>query len=148
MKLPVNERTDYRFLELKMYQRVKQINNNKNDDLFGISFTRSEQLFTLERDFVYQYYTMGLIGVILLLGPYVLIAFGCSFRIALELRKKFNVKYAMTCFGTIFILAVSVYSGNIMDALTITIILAFILGKLAKDLFIENKEIENKNLYI
>lgn len=135
MELPVNQRTDYRLLELKMHQRVKDINNNPNDKWLGISFTRTEHLFTLERDFIYQYYSLGLIGVILFLGPYVLMTLGCLLRIILKLRKKFNVKYAMTCFGTLFILGVSIYSGNIMDALTITIILAFILAKLAKDLF-------------
>ena len=135
MELPVNQRTDYRLLELKMHQRVMDINNNPNDKWLGISFTRTEHLFTLERDFIYQYYSLGLIGVILFLGPYVLITLGCLLRIILNLRKKFNVKHAMTCFGMLFILAVSVYSGNIMDALTITIILAFILAKLTKDLF-------------
>ena len=64
----------------------------------------------------------------------------CLFRIALKLREKFNINNSMTCFGIVFILAVSVYSGNIMDALTITIILGFIIGKLIRDLFI----IENK----
>lgn len=148
MELPVNQRTDYRLLELKMHQRVMDINNNPNDKWLGISFTRTEHLFTLERDFIYQYYSLGLIGVILFLGPYVLITLGCFFRIIMKGRENFNVKYAMTCFGTLFILAVSVYSGNIMDALTITIILAFILGKLITDLFIDKEEIENKNIDI
>ncbi|WP_270506893.1 O-antigen ligase family protein [Paraclostridium sordellii] len=146
MGLPVNQRTDYRFLELKMHQRVMDINDNPNDKWLGISFTRTEHLFTLERDFIYQYYSLGLIGVVLFLGPYVLITLGCLFRIIIKSRENFNVKYAMTCFGTLFILAVSVYSGNIMDALTITIILAFILGKLVGDLFIDREEIENENI--
>lgn len=140
MELPVQERTDYRFLELKMHQRVKELNDNPGDDWFGIGFTRTEHLFTLERDFIYQYYSVGLIGVILFLGPYLIMTLVCLFRIALKLREKFNINNSMTCFGIVFILAVSVYSGNIMDALTITIILGFIIGKLIRDLFI----IENK----
>lgn len=143
MELPVNKRTDFRFLELKMHQRVMELNNNPNDKWFGISFTRTEHLFTLERDFIYQYYSLGLIGVILFLGPYVLMTLACFFKIIFNIRKKFNIKYAMTCFGMLFIQAVSVYSGNIMDALTITIILAFILGKLIKDLFKTQEEAEN-----
>ena len=77
------------------------------------------------------------------LGPYVFMALGCFLRILFRLRDKFNVKNAMTCFGIVFILAVSVYSGNVMDALTITITLAFILGKVVKDLFYCQEEIEN-----
>ncbi len=146
MELPVSQRTDYRFLELKMHQRVKDINDNPKDDWLGIGFTRTEHLFTLERDFVYQYYSLGLIGVILFLGPYVLITLGCLIKIIAEIKQKFNVKHAMVCFGTLFILAVSVYSGNIMDALTITIILAFNLAKLVKDLFYNQDE--NTNIYI
>lgn len=146
MELPVSQRTDYRFLELKMHQRVKDINDNPKDDWLGIGFTRTEHLFTLERDFIYQYYSLGLIGVILFLGPYVLITLGCLIRIISKIKETFNVKYAMVCFGTLFILAVSVYSGNIMDALTITIILAFNLAKLVKDLFYNQNE--NTNIYM
>lgn len=139
MELPVNKRTDYRFLELKMHQRVMELNDNSNDKWFGISFTRTEHLFTLERDFIYQYYSLGLVGVILFLGPYVSLSLTCFFKIIAKVREKFNVQYAMTCFGILFIQAVSVYSGNIMDALTITIILAFALGKLTKDLIINQE---------
>lgn len=75
-----------------MYQRVKQINNNKNDDLFGISFKISEHLFALERYFVDQDYIIVLIEVILLLCPYVLIALGYLFKSDLELRRNLNLK--------------------------------------------------------
>ena len=134
MDLPVEQRTDYRVLELKMHQRVMDINDNPNDKLFGISFTRTEHLFTLERDFIYQYYSLGIIGATLMLGPYVLMILGCALRIIITLFRSLNIKEAMACFGIVFILGVSVYSGNVMDALTITIILGFIMGQLTKDL--------------
>ena len=124
MDLPLEKRTDYRYLELRMHQRVMELNNNPNDKLFGISFTRTEHLFTLERDFIYQYYSLGIIGVMLFLGPYVLLTLASMFKIIVYLiKRKFDINISMTCFGIVFILGVSVYSGNVMDALTITIIL-------------------------
>lgn len=141
MDLPLEKRTDYRYLELRMHQRVMELNNNPNDKLFGISFTRTEHLFTLERDFIYQYYSLGIIGVMLFLGPYVLLTLASMFKIIVYLiKRKFDINISMTCFGIVFILGVSVYSGNVMDALTITIILGFIIGILTKQLFIQNGE--------
>lgn len=136
-EMPLIQRRDWRLLELKMHQRVMDLNDNKKDKLFGISFTRSEHLFTLERDFISQYYSMGILGVILLLGPYVLITLTCFTKILLRFKDKFNVSNIMTCYAIGFILVASINSGNVMDCLTITIILGFIIGKLTEDVFMK-----------
>lgn len=52
-----------------MLKRVKEINNNKLDNLFGITYSRTSKVFNLERDFLYQYYSMGIIGVLILIFP-------------------------------------------------------------------------------
>lgn len=136
-EMPLIQRRDWRLLELKMHQRVMDLNDNKKDKFFGISFTRSEHLFTLERDFISQYYSMGILGVILLLGPYVLITLTCFTKILLSFKDKFNVSNIMTCYAIGFILVASINSGNVMDCLTITIILGFIIGKLTEDVFMK-----------
>ncbi|MEG2869709.1 MAG: O-antigen ligase family protein, partial [Terrisporobacter sp.] len=136
-EMPLIKRRDWRLLELKMHQRVMDINDNTNDKWLGISFTRSEHLFTLERDFVSQYYSMGILGVILLLGPYVLITLACFIKMLIQFREKFNLRNSIRCFAIVFILGSSINSGNIMDCLTITIILGFIIGKLTEDIFMK-----------
>ena len=130
------DRRDWRLLELKMHQRVMDINNNSKDKWLGIGFTRSEHLFTLERDFVAQYYSMGIIGVILLLGPYIIITIACIIKILLDFKKKFNLENSITCFSVVFILTSSISSGNVMDCLTITIILGFIIGNLINEIWV------------
>lgn len=143
-EMPLIKRRDWRLLEFKMHQRVMDINDNKNDKWLGISFTRSEHLFTLERDFVAQYYSMGVFGVVLLLGPYVLIILACLIKMLLQFRNKFNLRNSITSFAIIFILGASINSGNVMDCLTITIILGFIMGKLIDEIFRKQQsDVEN-----
>lgn len=136
-EMPLIQRRDWRLLELKMHKRVMDLNDNTSDKWLGISFTRSEHLFTLERDFVAQYYSMGILGVILLLGPYILITLACFIKMLLKFKEKFNLRNLITCFAVVFILGASINSGNVMDCLTITIILGFIIGKLTEDIFIK-----------
>lgn len=136
-EMPLIKRRDWRLLELKMHQRVMDINNNPNDKWLGIGFTRSEHLFTLERDFIAQYYSMGMLGVILLLGPYVLIIIACFIKILLRFKEKFDIRNSITCLTVVFVLGASINSGNVMDCLTITIILGFIIGKLTEDIFLK-----------
>ena len=52
-----------------MLKRVKEINNNKYDDLLGLTYSRTSKVFNLEKDFQYQYYSLGIIGQILFIGP-------------------------------------------------------------------------------
>lgn len=138
-EMPLIKRRDWRLLELKMHQRVMELNNNNNDKLLGIGFTRSEHLFTLERDFIAQYYSMGIIGTFLLLGPYILAIIACFIKMILEYKTKFTIINSMTCFAIVFILGASINSGNVMDCLTIMIILGFVIGKLIEDIFIKQQ---------
>ncbi len=50
--------TNYRYVELCMVKRVVEINNNKMDKWFGITNTRLQNIFNIEKDFVVQYYAL------------------------------------------------------------------------------------------
>ena len=73
MQLEESKRIDYRFLETEMVRRVVEINDNKLDILFGITNTRVKNIFNIERDFILQYYSYGIVGSILILGIYFII---------------------------------------------------------------------------
>ncbi|MDU6115828.1 MAG: O-antigen ligase family protein [Paeniclostridium sordellii] len=135
INLPVVERLNWRNLEQKMLQRVMDINDNKMDKYFGLTFTRTQNIFNLERDFLSQYYSLGIVGVLLILGPYVILALICFFKMIFKFKDKFNTTNASLTYAILFALAVSYYSGNVLDALTVTIILAFILGYLTSLVF-------------
>ena len=137
INLPVVERLDWRNLEQRMLQRVMDINNNPTDKLLGITFARTQNIFNLERDFLSQYYSMGALGVVVFLGPYVILPLACFIMMVKKFKEKFNVLNASLCFSILFTLGVSYYSGNVIDGLTVTIILAFSLGYLVKQTFIK-----------
>lgn len=139
MKLPLSERTNFRLLEELMLKRIKEINNNKLDDYLGITFTREGNIFDLERDFVSHYYTLGILGLILLLMPYIIIVLICGIKILTNIKNLLNLKNVFYLMGIGIALFAAFYSGNVMDGLIVTIILGFIMGQLINSTFnIEN----------
>lgn len=50
--------TDYRYIELSMVKRVVEINNNNMDKWLGITNTRLQNIFNIEKDFIVQYYAL------------------------------------------------------------------------------------------
>ncbi|SPC39307.1 O-antigen ligase family protein [Latilactobacillus fuchuensis] len=130
MKWPIQDRTSFRKLEIAMLDRVKSINDNPKDDLLGITYTRMNNIFNVERDFISQYYSMGLIGVVLLVLPYILGVIYLMYEILRHFKTKFTFRNTAFLLGILGILGVSLYSGNVMDFLTETFILAFIEGQL------------------
>lgn len=62
-----------KIVEQMMLERVKEVNNDPMDMYFGLGYSRTSHIYNLERDFIYQYYSLGIVGVIVFLGPYVCI---------------------------------------------------------------------------
>lgn len=137
INLPVVDRLNWRNLEQKMLQRVMDINDNPMDKWLGITFSRTQNIYNLERDFVSQYYSIGILGIIVLIGPYIILSIACMIKMLISFKEKFTLFNTLCGLGIVFLLGVSYYSGNVLDALTVTIILAFILGKLIDTVFVE-----------
>ncbi len=141
MNLPIQKRIDYRYIEKAIIERVSEINNNSSSIYWGISYSRIQKIFNIERDFVLQYYALGIIGVILfLIIPFILypVLFG------LHILKDKNVAIdncVLLLSIAIFIFA-GLFSGNVMDCLTITIYIGLILGVM----FSSNQSIIKKTI--
>ncbi|MEG1009873.1 MAG: O-antigen ligase family protein, partial [Clostridia bacterium] len=120
---PEENRADYRFLEISMVKRVIEINNNKLDLWFGITNSRIQNIFNIERDYILQYYAFGLIGFILLIGIYFII----FIKNIINLIKNFNFYNVclVSSFALFFIIAYM--SGNIMNQISIFVPLLFII---------------------
>ena len=113
--------TDYRFIELSMIQRVVQINNNKMDMWFGITNTRLQNIFNIEKDFVVQYYALGIIGTIFVFAPYFILLGIFAYK---TIRNKFkNLKETnlLSSITIIFLFAISFFTGNLLNSLSFTI---------------------------
>ncbi len=75
LELPVEKRIDYRHLETAIVKRVVEINDNSLDKWLGITNTRIQNIFNIERDFVLQYYAFGIIGSLLFFLPYIYLGY-------------------------------------------------------------------------
>ena len=123
---PRYNRVNYRFIELAMVKRVVQINNNKLDILFGITNTRLQNLFNIEKDFVVQYYALGIIGLVLVFVPYFALL-GIYLYQILKSKFKYLTTTNITSFITIVLMfGISYYSGNLLNSLSFTIYFALL----------------------
>lgn len=130
--------TDNRSIENAIIKRLDSLYSNKKTKLFGHSYTKTfNNGFYLEKDYVYQYYALGIVGLMIFFLPYFIIVGYASFKILLD-KSKFNMKN-ITYIYSIALLLLSAYkSGNVMDTFIDTIFLAFICGLLLSSLRSEN----------
>ena len=134
-----------RYMELSIAKRIKKINNNKWDKYFGLTYTRVINAFNIEQDFVMQYYSIGIIGIILFLGFYIFIILYSIIKILFDLKNKFNEKNISLLFGSSFMLFSSYYSGNILNSISMIIPLTLILSVLYNEVN-KKKKFTRKNI--
>lgn len=136
-----SQRMQNRIVEQRMLERVKEINDDPMDDFFGMGYTRTSNIYNLERDFLYQYYSLGIIGVAIFLGPYVGILLITMVLMLVKFKKRGNIENCSLVLGVGLSLFLAYYSGNVMDNLGITIVMGMVLGMLLRINF--RKEVEN-----
>ena len=89
----------------------------------------------IERDFVQQYYSYGPIGVVLIMGAWIVLLAYCGFGILFGYKNEkwnyFNIIILMSlCLGYVS----SYMSGHTFDELTTTLFIGLIMGTLMKNL--------------
>lgn len=115
---------NYRLIEKSIIKRVKEINNDKLDTIFGISNTRIQNIFNIEQDFILHYYAFGIIGMIILLieyfisVPYILFKF---------IKKHTFINLIIMSSVCLFIF-ISILSGNIINSLNVIIPFSLIIS--------------------
>lgn len=131
MREPGQSRMGNRHVEQAILKQVVKTNNNLGDKFFGISYVRENNIFNLERDFLAQIYSLGWLGMILFVGPYLIIII---YAIYYWLRYQSARTYLTSSLilSSSFILLAAFTSGNVLDFLTASFILAFIEGNLLK----------------
>ena len=129
MNEPGQSRMENRQIEKAMLNQVVKTNNNKLDKLFGISYIRENNIFNLERDFTAQIYSLGWLGMLLYVGPYLAVLIYGAYRwLRYKAARTYLVSSLIVASG--FILLAAFSSGNVVDFLTASFILAFIEGNL------------------
>ena len=139
ISLATSKINDTRFLEEQVIKRVKELNNNKADDYFGIGYDRIMNIFNIESDYTMQYYAIGIIGVILILGVNIGILLWAYFKILFNLYRYLNYKNCMLLISGTFVLVISYFSGNILNAISCIIPISFVMGIIINELSIKEK---------
>lgn len=129
MRMPAGERINYRRMEVLMLNKVLANNNQPRDKWLGISFIRENNIFPLERDFLAQVYSLGIIGMVLYLGFYVWTLLYAIVRWFKAGRQR-SLLFTTLLVSTGFIMVTAFYSGNVLDYLTASLLIAFIEGYL------------------
>ena len=129
---PLYNRVNYRFVEQSMIKRVFEINNNKYDKYFGITNTRLQNIFNIERDFVVQYYALGIIGTILILFPYLILLVFYIYKVLKSKLKYLTIINLLAFISIIMAFGISYFSGNLLNSLSFTLYLALLYCLLLK----------------
>lgn len=138
-------RRDQRSVEKDMFERVSKVSNNKGDIIFGMGFSRASNVFTLERDFLYQYYSVGIFGTILILGPYIAMLFAGIILILKQGITNFSVKTNALVLSSGLTLCLAGYSGNTVENLGISTIMALNYGLLLKNIYANKYLLKTKD---
>ena len=133
MNEPGTSRMQNRHVEKAMLDQVIKTNNNKLDKVFGISYTRETNIFNLERDFTSQVYSLGWVGMLLFIGPYVVIMLYALIKWLINKQLRTYLISSMLL-SIAFMLLAAFLSGNVMDFLTASFILAFVEGGMLDDI--------------
>ena len=138
-----SQRMHNRFIQEEVLKRVYEINDNPYDKYFGISYSRTSSIFNLEKDFLYQYYSMGMIGAVLLVGPYIIILILIIFKILFKYKGNMNLCNCSLVLGCGLTCCLAYFSGNTLESLGITIVLGATYGYLLKSIFKNSDLVEN-----
>lgn len=97
--------------------------------ILGLGYSRFENAkIYMEKDFQIHYYTIGIVGILLFLIPYVIILIYKLYQMLIVDRKLFNF-YNITLMAALFLpLAVSLVSGHILDELIVSLYMGFVAG--------------------
>ena len=125
--------TDYRYIETSMIKRVVEINNNPADKFLGITNTRLQNVFNIEKDFVVQYYALGIIGLILIFTPYFMFIICFGYKTIKSKFKNLDTLNLLSIITIIFAFGISYITGNLLNSLSFTIYFSLLFLLLFKN---------------
>ncbi len=139
---PFEKRSDGRKLQ-KLFAEYKWDMMDTKEKMLGMGFSRlSEGELILEQDGWRQLYTMGFVGVILFVGPYLLLVFLSTIRALLQFKKVVQFSNLMLLLSVGVGLGAAYYSGHVIDELFTNLYLGFIAMTLFLCTSVKNVNIE------
>lgn len=144
--VPLYKRNGNRPMRALIMKRVYELNNNKlMDSVLGMSYTKTSTFLWPEEDFKTHFYSIGLIGIVLFLGPYVIILLFSALKIFCNIKKCANLDNLAYVGSLLVVIAAGIYSGNVVDEIFVSIYIGFISGYILNNVILYNdKEMEKK----
>lgn len=97
--------------------------------LFGISFVRLNFfIFNYERDFINQFYTLGVLGIVLFILPFVLLCLYLAGKFCFK-KQNWTVENFAYLFSFALFFGAAYLTGNVLDSITAGSLVAFFMGQ-------------------
>lgn len=133
-QIPYKERCTSRQLKSLITSRIIELNDNKLDKFFGISFTRLRNFQVyMENDIKVHYYTIGTLGIILFILPYLFIVIFALYKM-IDNRISLNYLNFSCIFSILLVYIIGYLTGNIFDEWIVTLYLGFTTGFLLSNI--------------
>ncbi|MBQ9011210.1 MAG: O-antigen ligase family protein, partial [Bacilli bacterium] len=102
--------TNYRIIKTDIYNRIFERNDNKFDYALGIGYN---DVLTTERDYAMQVYYFGVVGVLILIGPFILSILYCCYRVLRYQQKFFKLDVLIVLMGNFIGIMVPYLTGHV-----------------------------------
>lgn len=119
---------DSRKIKTDILNRIEERNDNPMDKWLGMGYTLN--FLDLERDYFYQYYIFGIIGLLLLIGPYFIVLIFLAIKGIRNFNKNFRLITILGCMSVVLGLIIAYYSGHVFGWVSPMMYLTMFLGLL------------------
>ena len=117
---------NYRVLKTMILEDIYDKNDNPLDKYLGMGYTLN-YIYT-ETDYTYQFYNYGIIGGVLLIGPYIWGVLYVIYQGLRHFKEMFTLECAMYYVAPLLGLCVAKFSGHVLERTLPLLILATVLG--------------------
>ncbi|QEU47184.1 hypothetical protein FMM01_07690 [Schleiferilactobacillus harbinensis] len=129
MNWPGGQQINYRQVEKFNVNIIAREMSKPIRLLFGISYTRMTYfIFNYERDFLNQFYTLGILGLLIFQLPFIIACLWLAWRF-FRTPGQFNFLNFSYLLGMALFFASAFMTGNVIDSLTAASLAAFFLGQ-------------------
>ncbi len=128
---------DQRSFKIEILQRIKERNDRTADTFLGFGYTTN--IPYTERDYVYQYYIFGILGVLILMGPFIYALFLGGIRMLLYPKQLLTLENCAILMALGCMLFVAFFAGHVFGIL----INMFFMGAYAAKILTNVKNSKN-----
>ena len=123
-----------------IFARIKERNNDKIDTYLGLGYTIN--FMDMERDYVYQFYLFGVVGIVLFICPYFIIILYLIINMLKKYKYYFNYATYFLLLSPFLGLVIAYLSGHVFGWVSPMMWLAITISILDYYVSVKGKEVE------